>query len=60
MKKYKTSMYNIEIGKMNDDETIIYNSYSGAVALLDAKTYADLLSVNEAYVCLGYMMVTLI
>lgn len=48
MKKYKTSMYNIEIGKMNDDETIIYNSYSGAVALLDAKTYADLLSVNEA------------
>ena len=47
MNKYKTSMYNIEIGKSNDDETIIYNTYSGAVALLDAKTLADLQAVNE-------------
>lgn len=33
---YKQSAYNIEISRINDNETLFYNSFTGAVCVLDA------------------------
>ena len=46
MIKYKNSMYNIYLGKTVKNETIVYNSYSGAIGLFDSVGIADMENAN--------------